>query len=167
MTRPHATGDGMSAQAAGDGGFRLWERVLPLFATVEYQLDRTLQRRHDVTLASLMALGAVAGAHPEPVTVGAVARRLGVAVSSASRVLAQLERAGRVSRGLWPGDRRISRIHLTPAGHDLWEQARPTLDRELDAAFNVLAFDERYAHVVARLCRGTDSAARPGGSASD
>ncbi|MFJ9121930.1 MarR family winged helix-turn-helix transcriptional regulator [Streptomyces sp. NPDC102394] len=156
----------MSAQAGDDGGLQLWERVLPLFTPVEYQMDRTLQRRHDVPLASRMALAAVAGAHPEPVTVGAVARRLGVAVSSASRVLAQLERAGRVSRSLWPGDRRVSRIHLTEAGHDLWEQARPTLDRELDAAFNVLAFDERYAHMVARLCRGTDSAASPEGSTS-
>ncbi|MFE4513112.1 MarR family winged helix-turn-helix transcriptional regulator [Kitasatospora sp. NPDC056783] len=155
--------DDARPEAVTDNGSRLWQRVLPLFTTIEYRLDRTLQSRHDVSLAALMALGAVAADHPEPVTVGAVAQRLGVTASSASRVLAQLERAGRVSRGSWPGDRRVSRARLTAAGHDLWEQARPTLDRELDAAFNVLAFDERYAHIVARLCRGTEGAARQEG----
>jgi hypothetical protein len=47
---------------------------------------------------------------------------------------------------------------MTEAGRSLWEQASRTLDHELDAAFNVLAFDERYAHVVARLCRSAEAA---------
>ncbi|MFG2887740.1 MarR family winged helix-turn-helix transcriptional regulator [Streptomyces sp. NPDC048297] len=147
-------------------GSRLWERVLPLVTTIGYRLDRTLQRRHDVSLASLMTLGAVAGGHPEPVTVGAMARRLGVTASSASRVLAQLERAGWVSRSSWSGDRRVSRVRMTEAGHAFWAEASHTLDRELDAAFNVLAFDERYAHIVARLCRGTEAVPRQEGPAS-
>ncbi|TXS42142.1 MarR family transcriptional regulator [Streptomyces sp. uw30] len=157
MAEPYG---GESPETVTNAGSRLWERVLPLFTTIGYQLDRTLQRSHDVSLASLMALGAVAGGHPEPMTVGAVARRLGVTASSASRMLAQLERSGWVSRGSWSGDRRVSRIRMTEAGHAFWEQASPTLDRELDAAFNVLAFDERYAHVVARLCRGTEAVPR-------
>jgi hypothetical protein len=33
----------------------------------------------------------------------------------------------------------------------------------VDAAFEVLAFDERYAHVVARLCRGDEGLLRQEG----
>ncbi|MFE5732117.1 MarR family winged helix-turn-helix transcriptional regulator [Streptomyces sp. NPDC056528] len=163
MTEPYGDED---PDVATDADSRIWERLRPLFTTVEHRMDRTLQRRHDVSLASLMALGAVARGRPEPATVGEVARRLGVTTSSASRALAQLERSGWVRRLPCPADRRTSRVEMTRSGHDKWEEARHTLDRELDAAFRVLAFDERYAHVVARLCRVPGDTPRPGPSPS-
>ncbi|MCX3061101.1 MarR family transcriptional regulator [Streptomyces beihaiensis] len=107
-----------------------------------------------MSLAPLMALGAVAlSSAQEPATVGTVARRLGVTASSASRLLTHLERSALVSRASQTGDRRIGHLRATEAGRNMWEQASRTLASELDAAFNTLAFDEKYAHIVARLCR--------------
>ncbi|GGY12484.1 MarR family winged helix-turn-helix transcriptional regulator [Streptomyces minutiscleroticus] len=153
VDEPH-TSD--SLPAAGDpwrDTGRLWERVVPLFSTVESRLDRVLLHRHGIGLASLMALGAVTRSHPEPATVGSVARHLGVNASSASRLLAQLEQSGWVNRSSAPCDRRISRLRATEAGRGVWDRASRTLDHELRTAFHVLAFHEKYAHIVARLCR--------------
>ncbi|MGW5653314.1 MarR family transcriptional regulator [Streptomyces humi] len=132
---------------------RLWERVVPMFSLLQGRMDRTLTHRHGVGVGPLMALGVLVREHPESVTVGGVARRLGLSVSAASRMLAHLERAGWTVRVAWPCDRRTSRVAVTDSGLRLWSRASETLDRELDHAFGTLRFDEKYAHVVARLCR--------------
>ncbi|MFF4657952.1 MarR family winged helix-turn-helix transcriptional regulator [Streptomyces sp. NPDC001381] len=148
--------DSDNRDAGIDDISRIWERVVPMFSLMEGQLDRTLTSRHGVGLAPLMALGVLVGEHPGSVAVGGVARRLGVSVSAASRVLAHLESAGWTVRVAWPCDRRASRVAATGAGLALWARASRTLDRELDTAFRTLSFDERYAHVVARLCRAAE-----------
>ncbi|WP_327180948.1 MarR family transcriptional regulator [Streptomyces sp. NBC_01334] len=153
MSEPH---DSDGRETATEDVARLWERVATMFSWLEGQLDRTLTRRHGVGLTSLMALGVLACEHPGSVTVGDVARRLSVSASAASRSLAQLESSGWATRVAWPCDRRISRMAATEAGRRLWTRAGRTLDRELDLSFRTLRFDERYAHVVARLCRAED-----------
>nr|WP_239149631.1 MarR family transcriptional regulator [Streptomyces sp. SID12501] len=108
-----------------------------------------------------MALGVLVRERPESVTVGGVARQLGVSDSTASRILNQLERSGWTVRVAWPCDQRATRIAVTDAGLEVWNGASRTLDRELDLAFEKLRFDEKYTHVVARLCRtGEDPPAR-------
>ncbi|MFD4573910.1 MarR family winged helix-turn-helix transcriptional regulator [Streptomyces sp. NPDC058417] len=148
------------AARAAEAVARLWERVVTMHARLEGRLDHTLTRRHGVGTVTLMTLGVLVGEHPGSVMVADVARRMSVSPSAASRMLARLERAGWVTRVAWPCDRRISRMAATEAGRRVWSQASRTLDRELDVSFGALKFDERYAHVVARLCRGEDD--RPG-----
>ncbi|MDH6228328.1 MULTISPECIES: MarR family transcriptional regulator [Streptomyces] len=150
MTEPH---DHEVPDSSAETASRLWERMVPMFSLLEGRLDHTLTRRHDIGLGQFMALGVLAREHPESVSVSGVARRLGVSVSAASRVLAQLERAGRTVRVAWPCDRRASRVTVTETGLDLWNRACHTLHHELSLAFGTLRFDERYAHLVARLCR--------------
>ncbi|MET8168039.1 MarR family transcriptional regulator [Streptomyces sp. NPDC005329] len=153
MTEPH---DSDGRETATEDVARLWERVATMFSWLEGQLDRTLTHRHGVGLAPLMALGVLVGEHPGSVPVGDVARRLSVSASAASRILTQLESSGWATRVAWPCDRRISRLAATEAGRHVWTRAGRTLDRELDFSFRTLRFNERYAHVVARLCRAED-----------
>lgn len=153
MAEPHKSGP---RDADAETLSRLWERVVPMFASLEGQLDALLTRRHGIGMGPLMALGALAGERPGSLTVSGLARRLGVSVSAASRMLAHLERSGWTSKTAWPCDRRTSRVTVTEAGLALWTRASRTLEHELDAAFRALRFDERYAHVVARLCRAGD-----------
>ncbi|MGW7425179.1 MarR family transcriptional regulator [Streptomyces sp. NPDC054813] len=158
MTEPH---DKEHHAADPDNVSRLWTRVVPMFSLLQAQLDRTLTNRHGVGVGPLMALGVLVRERPGSVTVGAVARQLGVSVSTASRMLTQLERSGWTIRIAWPCDRRTTRISATDSGLSLWSRANQTLERELDLAFEKLRFDENYAHVVARLCRaGEDPPAR-------
>ncbi|MET9116701.1 MarR family transcriptional regulator [Streptomyces longwoodensis] len=157
MAEPHKSGP---RDADAETLSRLWERVVPLFASLEGQLDTLLTRRHGIGLGPLMALGALAGERPGSVTVSGLARRLGVSVSAASRMLTHLERSGWTARTAWPCDRRTSHVTVTDAGLTLWTRASRTLEHELDAAFGALRFDERYAHVVARLCHTGDATPR-------
>ncbi|MFI8191493.1 MarR family transcriptional regulator [Streptomyces sp. NPDC085946] len=150
MTEPRA---GAGREAAHEDVSRLWERLVPMFSLLQGQLDRVLTNRHGVGLAPLMALGALVRARSGSATVGDVARRLSVSASAASRMLAQLERSGWVARVEWPCDRRISRVAATEQGRGVWARASRTLDDELHTRFSTLRFDEKYAHVVARLCR--------------
>ncbi|MFF8591844.1 MarR family winged helix-turn-helix transcriptional regulator [Streptomyces sp. NPDC015220] len=150
MAEPH---DNEVAEAEAETVSRLWERIVPMFSLVEGQLDHTLTRRHGIGLGQLMALGALVDEHPDSVAVGGVARRLGLSSSAASRILAHLERSGWAAKVAWSCDRRTSRVAVTEAGLALWAPASRTLDHELAMVFETLKFDERYAHVVARLCR--------------
>ncbi|MEU3511019.1 MarR family transcriptional regulator [Streptomyces longwoodensis] len=154
MAEPHKSGP---RDADAETLSRLWERVVPLFTSLEGQLDTLLTHRHGIGLVPLMALGALAGERPGSVTVSGLARRLGVSVSAASRMLTYLERSGWTARTAWPCDRRTSHVTVTDAGLALWTRASRTLEHELDTAFRALRFDERYAHVVARLCRTGDA----------
>ncbi|MET8975802.1 MarR family transcriptional regulator [Streptomyces sp. NPDC004539] len=135
---------------------RLWTRVVPMFSLLQTQLDRTLTVRHGIGVGPLMALGVLVRERPDSVAVGGVARRLGVSDSTASRMLERLERSGWTVRVAWPCDQRTTRIAATDAGLALWTGASRTLDRELDLAFRRLRSDEKYTHVVARLCRTGD-----------
>jgi DNA-binding MarR family transcriptional regulator len=150
LTEPH---DNEVSDSDAETASRLWERIVPMFSLLEGRLDHTLKRRHGIGLGQLMALGVLAREHPGSVSVSGLARRLGVSVSAASRMLAQLERAGRAVRVAWPCDRRAGRATVTETGLDLWNRACHTLHRELSLSLRTLRFDERYAHLVARLCR--------------
>ncbi|WP_437024884.1 MarR family winged helix-turn-helix transcriptional regulator [Streptomyces sp. enrichment culture] len=158
VTESHDEG---APDAGVDGISRLWERIVPMYSLLEGRLDRVLAHRHGIGLGPLMALGLLVKSSPAPLSVSGVAGRLGVSVSAASRVLARLEEQGRAVRVAWPCDRRAGRVTATEAGSRLWTQASRTLDRELSAAFRTLRFDERYAHVAARLCRAEDEPPAP------
>ncbi|KOT34182.1 hypothetical protein ADK41_26520 [Streptomyces caelestis] len=150
MAEPYTNED---RDAEAENVSRLWERVVPMFSLLEGRLDRVLTLRHNVGLGQLMALGVLAGEQSAPATVSGVARRLGLSVSAASRMLAHLERSGWTDKVAWPCDRRASRVAITEAGRAVWRSASETLEHELDHAFTALKFDERYAHVASRLCR--------------
>ncbi|NYI04938.1 MarR family winged helix-turn-helix transcriptional regulator [Allostreptomyces psammosilenae] len=74
-------------------------------------------------VAHLPVLDAVAEP-PGEVTVGAVAERIGVDPSRASRMVAAAIGAGLVRRGASPSDGRRSPLELTAAGRGLLERAR-------------------------------------------
>jgi DNA-binding MarR family transcriptional regulator len=158
VTETHDEG---APDADADFTSRLWERMVPMYSLLEGRLDRVLTHRHDIGLGALMALGLLVKSSPAPLSVSGIAGRQGVSVSSASRVLARLEEQGRAVRVAWPCDRRAGRFTATAAGARLWTHARRTLDRELSAEFRALRFDERYAHVAARLCRAEDEPPAP------
>lgn len=74
----------------------------------------------DLTIAQWRALAVVA-AGPAPVRVGEVAARLGRSLPSASRFLRRLERHGLVVTERDEADRRVTLVHVSAAGADLWE----------------------------------------------
>ena len=117
-------------------------RLLELFARVFRGLRRqgdhqrylrgvTLQRRHALVLAALVAL------QGEPRSVGDLAEHLGLNLTTVSGVVAELERAGLVRRDQDPADRRRTIVRVL-------ERRREAIDAWLDgAAAPILATLER------------------------
>jgi DNA-binding MarR family transcriptional regulator len=90
-------------------------RLRALTAQINQQVERDL----GLTVPQVQALDAVAAGAQK---VGAVAQRAGAHVSSASRAVDQLVRAGLVSRINDPHDRRAVALALTPAGRERLER---------------------------------------------
>jgi DNA-binding MarR family transcriptional regulator len=107
--------------------------------------------RLPLTGASLALLGLVA--RHGPVAVGEVARRVGVAPSTASRQLRPLERHGFVLRNAQAGDRRVARLVVTRAGGRALARARDVMLNDYEVALRGWSAADRgrLAELLARL----------------
>jgi DNA-binding MarR family transcriptional regulator len=114
-----------------------------------------------VTMAQVRALFALA--RDEDVSVGHLARALGVGVSAASLLVERLVQQGLVSRCEDPSDRRRMRCRLSPGGVRLVRRLRDGADDWLLAALDRL--DTETLADLARGLRGLAGAC--GASASD
>ena len=68
-----------------------------------------------------------------------------------SRVVAQLEEEGRVSRQAAPGDSRVTEVTLTSAGEEAFQAIMPTAVRHQDQALQGLT--EKEKDTLARILR--------------
>lgn len=106
--------------------------------------------RLPLTGACLSLLGLVS--RHGPLSVGEVARRVGVAPSTASRQLRPLERHGFVARDA-SDDRRVARLRLTPAGARALARARSVMLNDYEVALRGWSAKDRMrlADLLARL----------------
>ncbi|HEV8639263.1 MAG TPA: MarR family transcriptional regulator [Chloroflexota bacterium] len=74
----------------------------------------------EFTIAQLRAVMVLA--HDQPLAVGALGERLGITLSSASRLVDRLVQEGLAERWEDPVDRRRALVQLAPRGQDLIEQ---------------------------------------------
>lgn len=101
------------------------------------RLARLMRQQTDTGLSPtlLAALATVEAAGP--LTLGELACREQVAPPTITKAVTGLEEQGLLSRAVDPGDRRVVRVEITPAGRKLLERARTRknawLDRRLGA----------------------------------
>lgn len=96
--------------------------------------DQALRQSHGLSLREFIALSHV---QAQPTTPAGLARQLGLPRYEVSRLLAQLEALGTVTRARTRGDARQVQVSVTPAGRESWEAAleevralvRPVLGR--------------------------------------
>lgn len=120
----------------------LWERV-----------DAALKQAHDLPLSSFEALFMISDG---TLRVGDLAAGLRITVGGASKLADRVEKAGLISRAADPGDRRASRLELTPHGTDLLAAATLTYSSALAAIVDpvLTAAEQRQLHdLVGRLLR--------------
>lgn len=82
--------------------------------------DQELRRAHGLGLREFIALSHL---QAQPTTPARLARQLGLPRYEVSRLLAQLETLGAVTRSRASGDARQVQVSVTPAGHALWNAA--------------------------------------------
>lgn len=122
---PPDTGDDPSSvfDDAGQALFRLGRAFgrQPAHRTLAEQTGQAVELSR---ILVVQAVEAGTEASDQEVTVGAVAARLGVDPSTASRLVAEAIQAGYLARATSPADARRARLGLTAAGRALAEGAR-------------------------------------------
>ncbi|MGW5719236.1 MarR family winged helix-turn-helix transcriptional regulator [Amycolatopsis sp. NPDC003865] len=99
-----------------------------------------------------------------PLSITALAERMGVTQQAASKAVADLERRGLLSREPDPEDARTKLLHLTPHAHRAVEATRTlrkALQDELEAEFGASRVEDAQALLAAIISRfGGDDAIR-------
>lgn len=133
------------------------ERLADGFGRLFLRLHRLLDRHMAAAGASLARTKLLlmlqrAG----PARAADIAELLGQAPRSVTDAIDALERAGMVRRDPDPGDRRVKRISITPAGEEAIAATEPLRRQLVDAVFGTLAPEEGAE--LARLLDKLESA---------
>ena len=104
-----------------------WQELMGRYHRVSCVLDRALQSDHGVSGSEFAVLEQLAEARPDfSMKMHDLGDHVHVSQSALSRLVARLEVDGLVERAMCTEDRRCVYATLTPAGLDLYRQARPT-----------------------------------------
>jgi MarR family transcriptional regulator, organic hydroperoxide resistance regulator len=114
----------------------LWERV-----------DARLKQQHDLPLAHFEVLHVLRQAPDGNHRVGDLAQRLRITVGGASKLVDRVEATGLIRRTADPGDRRASRVTLTPQGNATLEAATQTYAATLANALDTALSDADQLHL--------------------
>lgn len=129
-----------------------------------HPLPEALKSRTEggVELSKILAVQAVEAVFEadEEVTVGAVAQRLGLDPSTASRVVAEAVRDGLLARAASQADGRRSLLELTPSGHALAEDAARYQRSVFESVTDTWTDKERreFARLFVKLVEKVDAA---------
>ena len=113
----------MTKETAGSSHSALCLRLMELFPRVARGMRRSQDQAAPRTPAPLgpRHVAALEQLRGGPLTVGSLAARLDLTVSTVSNILADLDRAGLVTRSADPADRRRTIVQVTPARQALVE----------------------------------------------
>lgn len=124
--------DATEARAQG------WRTLAALHARIEDALERALRREHALSVSEYGVLDALSRQDGWHMRMTQLANAVVLSQSATTRLVTRLEDRGLLQRYLCPTDRRGIYTEVTPSGHALLAEARPThdgaLSRALDAA---------------------------------
>ncbi len=143
---------GETAELAG----RLRLAVTRLARLMRQQAGTGLSPTLLAALASVEAAG--------PLTLGELACREQVAPPTITKAVGALEEQGLLSRIADPGDRRVARVEITPAGRELLAHIRTQKNAWLDRRLGSLGPDHlrRLVGAIEALERLTEAPSEPG-----
>ncbi|WP_214320883.1 MarR family winged helix-turn-helix transcriptional regulator [Nonomuraea sediminis] len=118
--------DAVEARAQG------WRRLAALHAKIEEQLERALQREHELSVSEYTVLDVLNRQDGWHMRMQQLARAVVLSQSATTRLVTRLENRGLLRRYLCQDDRRGIYSEVTPAGRELLERAGPTHDAVLN-----------------------------------
>ena len=141
----------MAEEVGGSAHSALCLRLMQLFPRVSRGMRRWQDRSAPSTPAPLgpRHVAALEQLRGGPVTVGELASQLGLTLPTVSGVLADLDRAGLVSRQADPADRRRTIVQITPAQSALLGQWLDGAAGPLARVLDQLAPSEQAAFLKA------------------
>jgi DNA-binding MarR family transcriptional regulator len=105
---------------------RAWHELMNRYHRVSCVLDRALQSEHGISGSEFAVLEQLAEANDCSLRLHELGEHVHVTQSALSRLVARLESDGLLERAMCADDRRSVFARLTPAGRELYRQARPT-----------------------------------------
>jgi DNA-binding MarR family transcriptional regulator len=144
--------DGAVAEQASEGGHSaICLRLMRVFPRVMRGMRRYQDQTTPQTPAALgpRHVAALEQLRDGPLTVGALAARLGLTLSTVSGVLTGLDRAGFVERSPDQADRRRTIVQITPGARAAVEEWLDGAAAPLARVLDKLADDERAAFLKA------------------
>ncbi|MFE5334997.1 MarR family winged helix-turn-helix transcriptional regulator [Isoptericola sp. NPDC056573] len=113
---------------------RGWRTLAALHGLIETDLERALQKEHQLSVVEFTVLDALSRQDGWHMRMQQLARAAALSSSATTRLVTRLEDRGLLTRILCADDRRGIYTELTPAGRALLTKARPTHDRALEDA---------------------------------
>jgi DNA-binding MarR family transcriptional regulator len=141
----------MAEQASADGHSAICLRLMCVFPRVMRGMRRYQDQTTPQTPAALgpRHVAALEQLRDGPLTVGALAARLGLTLSTVSGVLTGLDQAGFVERAADQADRRRTIVQITPGARTAVEKWLDGAAAPLARVLDQLADDERAAFLKA------------------
>lgn len=115
-----------------DGLAGLFSDLVRIETALWNQLDRKLEATHGLSLRWFEPMRIVSLAENEHLQVNEIAEALIITVGGTSKLVDRISDAGYFRREPDPGDRRVSRVVLTPAGKRKLASASKTHREELE-----------------------------------
>ncbi|SKC59251.1 MarR family winged helix-turn-helix transcriptional regulator [Krasilnikoviella flava] len=113
---------------------RGWRTLAALHGLIETDLERALQKEHQLSVVEFTVLDALSRQDGWHMRMQQLARAAALSSSATTRLVTRLEDRALLTRILCADDRRGIYTELTPGGRALLEKARPTHDRALEDA---------------------------------
>lgn len=128
-----------------------WRTLAALHGQLDAELERALQREHDLSVVEYTVLDALGRQDGWHMRMAQLARAAALSSSATTRLVNRLESRGLLARYLCEDDRRGIYTEVTPAGRALLDRARPTHDATLEEALNSARATPELAPLVDAL----------------
>lgn len=103
-------------------------RLARATAVLQRRFDNALGNHHGISFGDFQLLGHLAGAPGGRLRRVDLAERVGLTASGVTRTLLPLEKIGLVTRQQDPRDARVGFAAITPAGHEMVDNATAVVD---------------------------------------
>ncbi|MGW4482063.1 MarR family winged helix-turn-helix transcriptional regulator [Rhodococcus triatomae] len=113
-----------------------WRTLAALHGQLDTELERALQREHDLSVVEYTVLDALGRQDGWHMRMAQLARAAALSSSATTRLVNRLEGRGLLARYLCEDDRRGIYTEVTEAGRALLDRARPTHDATLETALD-------------------------------
>jgi DNA-binding MarR family transcriptional regulator len=130
------------AEAAVEVRARAWRKLMSLHGHIQSALEKVLQTEHDLTVVEFTVLDSLSRQEGWYMRMQQLTHATALSASATTRLVNRLEDRGLLARHLCADDRRGIYTELTPAGHQILEQARPDHDTILKQALDTAAAEQ-------------------------
>jgi DNA-binding MarR family transcriptional regulator len=130
-----------------------WRTLAALHARIEDELERALQRGHELSVSEYSVLDVLGRQDDYHLRMNQLSNAVVLSQSATTRLVNRLEERGLLERYLCATDRRGIYTEVTAAGRALLAEARPTHDTTLGAALEKARALPELAPLVEALDR--------------